>query len=186
MEIKIGISNKHVHLTKETFEMLFDGEITVKKELKQIGEFASNQTLTLVGPGGQIENVRVVGPFRAYNQVEISKKDSFALGYKNVPVRQSGDLDGAEEITLKTDKAEVTINGCIIAGRHVHVNTNESEKLGLYHNDKVKLIIGGEKSGVINAVVKVSDTGVFETHLDTDDACAFLLNNDQVIELEKC
>ncbi len=186
MEIKLGISNKHVHLTEDVHNMLFDEKITVKKELNQLGEFASDQTLTLIGPKGSIERVRVLGPFRKYDQVEISKKDAITLGFKDVPVRQSGELEDALEITLKTEKAEVVVKGLIIAGRHVHINNADCDKYGLYNGDKVKLIIGGEKSGTIDAVVKAADTGYFEAHLDTDDACAFLLENDQVVELIKC
>lgn len=185
MKVNIGISNKHVHLTEEVYNLLFDEEISVKVHLKQGGEFASNSTLTLVGPKGSLERVRVLGPFRSYSQAEISKKDARDLGI-NPPVRQSGELDDAATVILKTEKAEVEIKGAIIAGRHVHVNSSDCEKLDLYNGDKVFLRIEGDKSGVIDAVVKVNDTAFFEAHLDTDDAAAFLLDNDSVLELEKC
>ena len=102
-KISIGISNRHVHLTKEVYEMLFDEQIVVDKNLNQPGEFASVQTLTICNGEQEIKNVRVLGPFRDYNQVEISRKDALNLKL-NPPVRASGDVFDASVITLKTDK----------------------------------------------------------------------------------
>jgi len=118
----VAISNRHVHLTKETYTKLFNEPLTIKKPLNQIGEFASNQTVTLKSPKGIITNVRVLGPFRAYNQVEISRTDAYRLGL-NPPVRTSGDLEDSETITLIGTKAELTLkNVCIQAERHIHMN----------------------------------------------------------------
>lgn len=179
-DINARISNRHVHLTKEVYEMLFDGEMTKRNDLNQIGEFASNQVVTIRNGDKKIKNVRVLGPFRDYSQVEISKNDARILGL-NPPVRRSGELDGAEKIVLVTDKASVTVNGVIISERHVHVNTRDAQKYGVVDKQLVKIKIDGEKSGVMDAYVKVSDNGFYELHIDTDDANAFLLlDNDKV------
>ena len=171
-EINARISNRHVHLTKEVYEMLFDEEISKRNDLNQIGEFASNQTLTLKNGDKEIKNVRVLGPFREYNQVELSKRDARSLGL-NPPVRRSGELDGAEKITLITDKASLE--------RHIHINTKEAYKYGVVDKQLVKIKVDGEKSGSMDAYVKVSDNGFYELHIDTDDANAFLLlDNDKV------
>ena len=98
-KVPVGISNHHVHLTKETYEQLFHEKIEKLKDLKQTGEYASKQTVTIKGPKGEIEKVRILGPFRSYNQVEISNSDAFILGIKP-PVRKSGDLENAEKITI--------------------------------------------------------------------------------------
>ncbi len=181
----VAISNRHVHLTKETYTKLFNEPLTIKKPLNQIGEFASNQTVTLKSPKGIITNVRVLGPFRAYNQVEISRTDAYRLGL-NPPVRTSGDLEDSETITLIGTKAELTLkNVCIQAERHIHMNKYKAEELGLKHEDVVKLKIDNDKSGEMEAFVKVKSNGYFEIHLDQDDANCFLLQNGDEIEIER-
>lgn len=100
--IPVGVSNRHVHLCQEDWDILFpDRAITKKSDLKQTGEFASEQTVTLVGPKGVIQNVRVLGPLRKQSQVEVSLTDARALGIKP-PIVLSGHLESAVEITLCT------------------------------------------------------------------------------------
>lgn len=181
---KVAISNRHIHLTKETYERLFDEPISKDRDLHQIGQFASNQYVDLINGDKILEHVRLVGPFRPYDQVEVSRSDARKLKI-NPPVRTSGDLEGSEAITIRTNKASLTLDkGCIIADRHVHFNTSEASKYGIKDKDKLKLHINGEKKGIIEAFAKVSDDGFYEVHLDTDDANAFLLSNDDEIVLE--
>ncbi len=184
MEYKINarISNRHVHLTKETYEMLFDEEITKRNDLNQIGEFASNQTVTIKNGDKEINNVRVLGPFRKYNQIEISKRDARLLGL-NPPVRRSGDLEDSLEIILETNKNSIKVKGLIIANRHVHINAKDKEKYGVIDKQKVKIKIDGDKSGIIDAEVKISDNGYYELHIDTDDANAFLLEDNTPVTM---
>jgi len=182
-KVSVGVSNRHVHLTEETYKMLFDEELTKKNDLNQIGQFASNQTLTLKTEKTEIPNVRILGPFRSYNQIEISKTDARKFGL-NPPVRDSGDVANSEKITLVTPKAEITIEGCIIAHRHVHMNTKEALELGIKDKQPCTLKVPGIKGGTLNAVFKVSDDGFFETHIDTDEAAAFALNSGDLIDLE--
>lgn len=181
----IAISNRHVHLTKEVYSELFDETLSIKKPVGQIGEFASNQTLTIRGPKGEIKDVRVMGPNRSYNQVEVSKSDAYKLGL-NPPVRESGDLEGSEDITLISNKGEVTLNSaCIIAERHVHMNEKKAKELKLSNEDIVNIRVNSDKGGMMEAFVKVSDNGFFEVHIDYDDANAFLLKNGDEVEIEK-
>lgn len=183
-KVKVAVSNRHVHLTKETYERLFDEPLTKKNDLHQIGQFAANQTVDIISGDNKFENVRIVGPFRSYNQIEISKNDARKLKL-NPPVRTSGDLKGSEHITLKTDKGSITLDeACIIADRHVHFNTSEADKYHVKDKDKLKIHILGEKRGTIEAFAKVSDDGYYELHIDTDDANAFLLNNNDEVVLE--
>lgn len=172
--VTINISARHVHLTKETYDILFDQELTIRNPLNQVGQFAANETVTIKSDKATIENVRIIGPLRKYNQVEISASDARKLGI-NPPVRKSGNLDGAEIITIKTTKGEVTLPCCIIADRHVHMNQEKAQKLGITDNENLKLAIDGDKSGIIDIKAKISDDGYFEVHLDTDDANAFLI-----------
>lgn len=176
MEVSIGISNRHVHLTKEVYEKLFDDEMIVERYLNQPGEFVSNKSLTIIINDKEISNVKVLGPFRGYNQVEISRKDSLHLDV-NPPVRASGDLNGAADVTLKTQKGSVTVPAAIIAQRHIHMSKEKALELGVVDKQKVQIKFDGEKSGIIDTYIKISENGYFEAHIDTDDACAFLLEN---------
>ena len=175
-DINIRVSNRHVHLTKETYDKLFDEEITVKYYLNQVGEFAANQTLTLRNGDKVIENVRVCGPFRKYNQIELAKRDARTLGI-NPPVRRSGDLADSLDIVLETPKNSLKTNGAIIMSRHVHMTKDDALKYGVIDKQKVQVKIDSEKGGIIDAEIKISDNGYYEVHIDTDDANAFLVED---------
>ena len=188
MNIKIGVSNHHVHLKKEDLENLFGSnyELQPQKELSQPGEFASQEKIILKTEKGIIENVRILGPVRNYTQVEISKTDAFKLGL-NPPVRESGDLKGSESITLVGPKGEVSINeGCIIASRHIHITHADRVRMDLLDVDKVSVRINGIKGGIMeNVTLKESDNYVLEMHIDTDDANAHLINQGDIGEIIK-
>lgn len=185
MEIKIGVSARHVHLTEEDFKILY-GEgcsLTKAKDLTQLGEFACNELVNIITEKGMIEDVRILGPFRKYTQVEISKTDSYTLGLKP-PVRESGDLEGAELIIIEHDGKHIIRPCCIIADRHIHINSDEMNNRKLYDGDIVKLKLSGEKGGIIeNVKVKASDTYVFEAHIDLDDANAHLVKTGDMGEI---
>lgn len=174
-KVKINISARHVHLTKETCNILFGHDLSIRNHLNQVGQFAANETVTLKTSKGIIENVRIIGPLRKYNQVEIAQSDARKLGLKP-PVRKSGNIKNSEVITICTEKGEVTLECCIIADRHVHFDPETASKLGVVDDEKLKLAIPGVKSGMIDVKAKVSSDGYFEVHLDTDDANAFLIN----------
>lgn len=180
MKINVGISNRHVHLTEDDFKILFNqDELTKRNDLSQPGEFASNEIVTIATPKSKIEKVRVLGPLRNYTQVEISKTDSIKLGI-NPPVRNSGDLNDAETITIIGPNGKIERKSCIIATRHIHITKEEKERLGL--NDIVKIKISSEKGATLeNVYVKDHPNYKYELHLDTDDANSnFLKQNDEV------
>lgn len=186
MDVSIGVSNHHIHLCKKDLETLFgDGfELSVKKELTQPGEFASNSTLTIKTDKSLIENVRVLGPIRSYTQVEISKTDAYKLGI-NPPVRDSGDLKGSESVTLIGPCGCVSLTeGCIIATRHIHISPEEVKKLGLENVKKVNVKLNGDKGGMLyNVSLKISENYKFEMHIDTDDANAHLIKSGDIGEI---
>lgn len=186
MKINVGVSNRHVHLTKNSLETLFgEGfELTIQKELSQKGQFASTSLVTIKGEKGEIENVRILGPVRNYDQVEISKTDCFKLGV-NPPVRNSGDLQGSSPITIIGPKGKIDLeNGCIIATRHIHLSFDDLHKLNLINGSKVKVKIDGEKGAILdNVYLKADENGSLELHLDTDDANAHLIKQGDLVEV---
>lgn len=174
--VKLRISNRHVHLNKETYDKLFDHELTFKNKLNQIGNFSANECVSIIVGDKRIDNVRIVGPLRSYNQIEISMRDARMLGI-NPPVRKSGDVTGTPKCILETNKGRVETEGVIIADRHIHMNESDAEKYGVVNNQVLKVKIDGPKSGIVDANVKISSDGYFEAHLDTDDGNAFLIND---------
>lgn len=176
IDMNVGISNRHVHLTEDDFKKLFNNkELEVVKYLNQPGQFASNLKVTIKTEKSEISGVRVLGPLRDYTQVEISKTDAYKLGL-NPPVRESGNLKGSEDITIIGDN-EITLKECtIIATRHIHASKEDLVKYNLDASKKYRVKIYGEKGGIINNVsIKVSDKAFFEMHLDTDDGNGHLL-----------
>ena len=180
MKIKVGVSNHHVHLTQKDLDILFGKELTLKSDLTQPKQFASNEVVTIKTNKSEINNVRVLGPTRNYTQIEISRTDAYKLGL-NPPVRTSGDLENSEIVTLIGPNGSIVTNGCIIADRHIHITNKEKDMYKL--PDKVNIKIDGIKKGIIEVNIKPSEDAFFELHLDTDDANAFLLKNGDEVEI---
>ena len=176
MEVSVGVSNRHVHLSHEDFKILFkEKELEVRNMLKQPEQFASTLTVTIKTMKGSIPNVRVLGPNRDYTQVEISKTDAYKLGI-NPPIRTSGDLAGAVEVVIEGENGSIVRNACILANRHIHVDKEIREKNGLIGINQVKVKINGEKPGIIeNVYLKDSEKAYFELHLDTDDKVEIII-----------
>jgi len=184
MNLKVGVSNRHIHLCESDYKLLFgDLDIVKKVDLNQPGEFASMQTVTIKGNKGEISNVRVLGPFRSYTQVEVSKTDSYKLGV-NPPVATSGDLEEASEITIIGPNGTIVRNACIIANRHIHVDREIINKYHLEGIEKVSIRVNTIKGGIMeNVYLKESFKAYFELHIDTDDANAFLLKQNDEVEI---
>ncbi len=181
--IRVGVSNRHVHLREDTYKKLFkDVPFTKKYDLNQVGEFASNQTVLLRTSKDSLLHVRVVGPFREYDQVEIFRSDAKSLGL-TPPVRRSGDLEGSASLEVIGEYGSVFLeHACILANRHVHMSFSEAEALGLSDNERVQIVVQKDNSSTMDAYVKISDNGFLELHLDKDDANSFGLNTgDEVI-----
>ena len=184
MKISVGISNRHIHLNEEDYKCLFGNiPLTKRNDLKQPKMYACNETLIIKGSKGSIANVRVLGPLRNYTQVEVSRTDAYTLGV-NPPIRNSGDIQGAYPITIIGPVGTITRDACIIATRHIHVDKNIRKEHNLEGIDKVSVKIDSKKGGIIqNVYLKDSDEAYFELHLDTDDANAFFLNQDDEVEI---
>ena len=176
-KIPVAVSARHVHLTRETVDVLFGKgyELTPYKPLSQPGQFATNETVTLVGKKNSIENVRILGPLRSKDQVEISKTDEFFLGI-DAPVRESGKTEGSPGITLiGKDDATITIpEGVIVAWRHIHMHPDDAEKFGVNDKDIVSVDIDDEERPLTfkNVLIRVSDKYKLEMHIDTDEGNA--------------
>ncbi len=174
--IPIAVSARHCHLTKETFAELFgpDATPTPKYDLSQPGQYACEEQVTIVGPRREIEGVRVLGPLRKANQVEISRTDEFLIGI-DAPVRMSGNVRGSAPVTLKGPHGSVHLKeGLICAHRHIHMHPSDADAFDVSDGDEVAVaIIGGERDLVLGDVtIRVHENYVLEMHIDTDEANA--------------
>ncbi len=178
METKviIEVSNRHIHLSEETYNKLFDEPINKVKDLSQKGMYVSDKVVTIYSDSFEFKNIKLIGPLRSYDQVEISHNDALKL-HIDPPVRASGDLNGASIIHVKTDKADLELACAIISQRHIHMSPDDAHKYGVVNGQKVKVKVAGDKSGEMDAFIKVSEDGVYYMHIDTDDANAFLIKN---------
>ncbi|MBQ7879519.1 MAG: phosphate propanoyltransferase [Clostridia bacterium] len=188
-DVPVGVSNRHIHLTKEDMETLFGAgyELTPLKDLSQPGQYACKETLTLIGPSLRpIENVRVLGPLRKSSQVEISTTDSYVLKVKP-PVRESGNIKGSAGITIVGPKGVVTLSeGCIIANRHIHMSPAEAQAFGVKDCDTVTVDVNGKRrTRWYDVQVRVHKDFRLEMHVDTDDANAAGIGNGFKVKIVK-
>lgn len=173
--VKIEISARHIHVSKKNLESLFGIGYKLKKykDLSQDGEFASQETVSLISDSGVIDNVRILGPIRENTQIEISLTDSKKLKI-SAPIRISGNVDSTPGIRLKGPLGEVYLEkGVIIAKRHFHCCVNTANELGLKNGDNVKVKISGIRGLIFdNVEVRVGENFNDAVHLDTDEGNA--------------
>lgn len=187
-EVKIGLSNKHLHLQKEHIEILFGKghELTPTKPLVQPGQFACEEKVDIVGPKKTLKGIRVLGPARAETQVELAMTDARTIGVK-APVRESGKLEGTPGCKIVGPCGEVEIDhGVIVALRHVHLSPEQAKEAGVKDKDIVSIKIEGERGLVFNNVlVRSGDAHEREVHLDTDEGNAAGCGPDAVCTIIK-
>lgn len=187
-QVPVGISNRHVHLSQTDLDRLFgkDYTLTKRKDMKQPGQFAAEETVTLVGPKGQMNKVRILGPVRKESQVEISLTDGFRLGV-HAPIRESGKLDNTPGLTLVGPKGRIDLpRGTIVALRHIHMTPEQASQMGVTDGELVEVETCGTRRSILgNVLVRVSDRYALEMHLDIDEANACALKNGDVVLLRK-
>jgi propanediol utilization protein len=187
-EIPVGISNRHIHLSQADQNILFgEGyQMTVMKELSQPGQYAYKETVTICGPKGAIEKVRILGPARSKTQVEVLSGDSFKLGV--VPqTRLSGDLHGTAGVTIIGPKGSVqTTEGVMVAQRHIHMTPQDAQRLGVHDGETVGIEVSGTRGGIYkNVAIRANDASVLECHLDTEEANAMSIDSLTKIKIVK-
>lgn len=187
-KIPVGVSNRHVHLSQKDLDKLFGNgyKLTKKLDLKQPGQFAANEVVTIRGPKGQFENVRILGPIRENSQIEISLTDNFRLGIK-APIKQSGDLKNTPGLEIIGPKGIIKMDeGTIVALRHIHMTPDYAKKIGVKDKEIVEVETFGERQGVLgNVLIRVSEKSSLEMHIDIDEANACGLKNKDYVLLHK-
>jgi putative phosphotransacetylase len=186
--IPVGISNRHIHLSQADLSVLFGAgyQLTKTKDLSQPMQFACQETLTICGPKGAIEKVRILGPVRSESQVEILQADCYKLGIK-APVRSSGDLQGTPGITLVGPKGSIFLTkGLMIAQRHIHMSLEDAKCFGVSDGEQVIIQTDGLRGGTYsNVVVRANNKSSLECHIDTEEANAMNLTSASKIKIIK-
>ncbi len=185
----VNISARHCHLTPEAVEILFGKGrgLTVHKWLYQEGQFAAQETVTLIGPRSRvISNLRILGPCRTLNQVELAYTDAIALGFE-IPLRLSGNISGTPGCMLMGPAGFFEMKeGVIRAARHVHMHPDDAAFYGVKPGDQMKLRVGGDCGIVLDRMLcRVDPAFKLEVHVDTDEGNACNLQADTSCELIK-
>jgi propanediol utilization protein len=177
LPVPVGVSNRHVHLTREDFKTLFGAgaDDTQLKAVKQPGQYACNECVTAEGPRGALKNVRMIGPYRKYSQVEVSLGDARLLGVEP-PIRDSGKLENSPGIKLVGPQGAVLIKqGVILSKRHIHFSVKEGAAYKVKDGQEVRVLCGRgtERETIFERVLcRVSDAYSLELHLDVEEANA--------------
>ena len=184
-KVHVMISNRHMHLNREALDILFgEGyELTVKRPMAP-PIFAANETVTLQGPKGRIEGVRILGPLRNYNQVEILRADNFVLGSR-AEVKISGSPDLAP-LTVIGPKGRIDFASvAVVALRHIHFTPEQAAEYGLQKGQKVRVKVSGERELVFGDCQVVFTDGMEEPmmHVDVEEANAACITNMDVVEI---
>lgn len=176
VRIPVVVSMRHAHFTAAIIEQLFWDRCRLHPSGVVLPgqQFATLETVDLIGPQGWLRKVRVVGPPRAMNQIEISRADALILGIR-APVRESGDLIGTPGLTVQGPRSQVALGtGVICALRHVHINPEQARHFGLKDRDRVEVETQGCNRRLCfqDVLVRVGAHFSLELHLDTDEANA--------------
>jgi len=172
-EIPVGVSNRHVHLSQKDLESLFgtDYSLTKLKDLSQPGQYACKELVTICGPKGAIEKVRILGPVRSKTQVEVLNGDCIKLGAAS-NVRLSGDLSRTP--------------GLVVAQRHIHMTPEDAKNLGVCDGDTVSIKFDDLRGGIYsNVAIRANDASKLECHLDIEEANAMGINSKSKITIVK-
>jgi putative phosphotransacetylase len=185
----VNVSARHCHLTPEAVEILFGkgAKLSVHKWLYMDGQFAAKETVTLIGPRSRvISNLRILGPCRNLNQVELAYTDAVALGF-DIPLRSSGDIKDTPGCMLMGPAGFFEMpQGVIRAKRHVHMHPTDAEFYGVKAGDHMKLKIGGPCAITLDqTLVRVDPSFKLEVHIDTDEGNACNLLPETQCELTK-
>ena len=188
-DVVVGVSNRHIHLSQDDLEILFGAghTLTRMKDMKQPGQYAAEEKVTIVGPKGKFDGVRVLGPVRKNTQVEISATDAISLGVK-APIRESGNIAGSAPIAIIGPKGAVYLNeGCIVAKRHIHMAPKDAMAAGVHDGDIVSVKADNERGTIFNNVqIRVDDSFTLEMHIDTDEANAAQIKSGDTVRIVSC
>jgi putative phosphotransacetylase len=176
-ELTVGVSARHLHITEEDLAAIYGPghPLTPMRDLAGPGEFASEETVTLVGPNMRaIQGVRILGPCRSKTQVELASTDGVYLGI-SLPMRASGDVAGSAAVTIIGPHGALYLSeGTIRADRHIHISPEEAARYGVANGQRIQVEVSGPAGLIFNQVRIRINEGFSPPamHIDTDDGNA--------------
>ena len=175
-KVLVEISARHVHVTQADLEILFGTgyQLHPKKALSQPGQYAAEEKVDVMGPKNTIKNVTILGPVRNASQVEVSLTDARTLGASAL-VRESGNIEGTQGITLVGPHGSVTLSqGLIAAKRHIHLTPADAARFNVKNSQIVSVKVSGHERTTVfgDVVIRISDKFAPAMHIDTDEANA--------------
>lgn len=182
--IPVGVSVRHVHLSRAHCDKLFGAghELATRRDVSQPGQFVARETVDVIGPGGEIRGAGIIGPLRRESQVELARTDAIHLGIEP-PLRLSGDLAGTPGVTLRGPRGDVHLDhGAIVALRHVHMSPADAARFGVEDRDVIRVqAVGAREAMLGGVVVRVDPSFALDLHLDSDEGNALGLDNHSVV-----
>ena len=186
IDVIIEVSARHIHITQEDLDILFgkNYQLTVLKELSQAGDFASEETVQVIGPKRSFKTVRILGPVREYSQVELSKTDCYYTGIE-APLRLSSHVENSGKCKLIGPAGELEFSsGVIVAKRHFHCSVETAEQYNLQEGDIIDIEITGERASILSEiVVRIHESFRDRIHLDTDEGNAVGIKNGDIVKM---
>ena len=185
----VNISARHCHLNQAAVDILFGAgyRLTAMKELYQDTDFAANETVSIVGPRQRLlPNVRILGPCRDFNQLELAFTDAISLGIE-APVRMSGSIKGTPGCLMVGPKGSIELpEGVIRAERHVHMSDKDAAYYGVKAGDRMNLRIESDCPTTLEGLlVRINPSWKMEVHIDTDEGNASNLSRAHKVTLVK-
>ena len=178
--IPVAVSAHHIHLTQGAVDALFGVgyQLCKRNDLSEPNNWAAEETLDVLGPRGKLHGLRILGPCREYNQIEIAETETFLLGI-DAPVRLSGHTEASPVVTLVGPKGSMQTNGLIVAQRHIHMSPADADLFAVKQGDLVEVEIANNPRGIVfrDVAIRVDPQFVLEMHIDTDEANAALISN---------
>lgn len=178
----VNISARHCHLSQASVEVLFGKghQLSPKKDLYMDGQYAAQESVTMIGPRSRvISNLRILGPCRDFDQVELAYTDAISLGF-DIPIRNSGEIEDTPGCMLMGPAGFLKMEkGVIRAAPHVHMAPDDAAFYGVENKSYMKLRVGGDVGLTFDRIfVRVDPSFKLEVHIDTDEgnACGFGAN----------
>ena len=179
-KIPVSGSNRHMHISAAHLEAIFGKgyQLQNMKDLSQPGQFAAKECVKVVGPKGEKDGIRILGPVRPSTQIELLASDCYSLGV-DIKVRNSGDTAGTPGLEIVGPAGRVKIGeGAVVAARHIHMHTSEAKRFGYKDKDKVSVRIDGERGITMhNVLIRVHDEYALDMHIDLDEMNAANIKN---------
>lgn len=182
IKIPCGVSARHIHLSKTHIKALFgkDYEFTLLKETYNPG-YVTFEKVTVIFSSGERCEMHIVFPGMEYTQIELSTTDCHKFKIA-VPKNSSGDITGGSGALIINQGKGIFVQHCVIRPiRHLHLNNEQADELGLMNNDTVCIEAGNVVFKEVQ--VRVKEDYRVSFHVDTDEGNAAGITDETIARI---